>query len=194
PSRILVQIHKLDPEQLDQEEMQSKINQIKESFSTIKDITFFETSIYDYWSILVCFSEGLKRIVKVEYIFRNLLKEFLKKTFSSAIILLEENFFILEQYGNEANLYIANEALHHFINSWAKEETETVPEKTIIDIEDQLKLGKGKIYFQRFIFKEKTYYLLVYSKRPEQTEKLISKNISQLAHKIYEISKGYFLG
>ncbi|MFX1449772.1 MAG: ADP-ribosylation factor-like protein, partial [Promethearchaeota archaeon] len=61
PSRILVQIHKLDPEQLDQEEMQSKINEIKEAFEAIENVTFFETSIYDYWSILVCFSEGLKR-------------------------------------------------------------------------------------------------------------------------------------
>ena len=192
PSKILIQIHKLDPEQLNQKEIQSKINEIKERFKKIKDVTFFETSIYDYWSILVCFSEGLKRIVKVENVFRNLLKNFMKKTLSSAVILLEENFFILEQYGNVANLRVANEALHFFVNSWAKEETDTVPEKTIIDIEGELKLGKGKIYFQKFSFKEKIYYLLVYSKRP-QSEKLIQKNIPQLSQKIYEISRGFFL-
>ncbi len=192
PSKILVQIHKLDPDQLTQNEIQSKVNEIKERFKEIKNVTFFETSIYDYWSILVCFSEGLKRIVKVENLFRNLLKGFMKKTLSSAVILLEENFFILEQYGNVANLSIANEALHYFINSWAREETDTVPEKTVIDIEGDLKLGKGKIYFYKFSFKEKVYYLLIYSKRP-QTENLIPKNIPQLSQKIYEISGGFFL-
>lgn len=199
PSKILIQIHKMDPEIRDQPEIQEKVKKIKKLFSSIKEdfanLTYFETSIYDYWSIINCYSQGLNRIAVISDIFQKLLKEFARATFSSGVILLEENLFILAKHGsNDKDLEIAESALKKFMNHWVNECISSNSAKSIKDVTDfemDLKLETGKAYFQKLSFKDGLYFIMCYSKNP-RTENLILKNIPKLASRVYEISKGYF--
>ncbi|MHA1301674.1 MAG: ADP-ribosylation factor-like protein [Candidatus Helarchaeota archaeon] len=194
-SRIFVLIHKMDPDKRDLPEIKSRAEYIKKQFSSIKDVTFFETSIYDYWSVINCYSQGLNRIAVIKDILKKLLKEFARATFSSGVILLEENLFILEKHAsNKKDLQIAESALKQFMNKWIEEVVKQESSKSIkkvSDFEMNIVLKKGKAYFQKFSFKDQIYFIMCYSKNPN-TENLILKNIPKLAYRVYEISKGYF--
>ncbi|MHA1377421.1 MAG: ADP-ribosylation factor-like protein [Candidatus Helarchaeota archaeon] len=196
PSKIIIEIHKMDPEIRDTPEIRAKVEKVKEQFNLIKEnLTYFETSIYDYWSIINCYSQGLNKITAIREIFEKLLREFARATFSSGIILLEENLFILAKHGsNEKDLQITQTALKQFMNKWVDEciscdSAQSI--KNVTDFKMDLELDAGKAYFQKLSFKNGLYFIMCYSKNP-RTENLILKNIPKLASRVYEISKGYF--
>ncbi len=194
-SRVFILIHKMDPDKRELPEIQQRAEEIKNKFGSLKNVTFFETSIYDYWSIINSFSQGLKQITVIKDLFKKLLKEFARATFSSSIILLEENLLILEKHSsNEENLQIAQSALKQFLNSWVEDSIKDDSSKRITDVIDfwtDIELENGKAYFQKFSFKDDTYFITCYSKNPK-TEMLILKKLPELGYRVFEITKGYF--
>jgi hypothetical protein len=197
PTRILVLIHKMDPEIRDLPDFRAKVEEIKKLFNAIKKSTFFETSIYDYWSVINSFSQGLKRITMIRDVFNKLLKEFARATFSSAVLLLEENLLVLEKHGsNEDNIETAQAALKKILDCWVEDAVKQETCKSIsnvtdfetdIDTEDG-----GKAYFQKFSFEHGTYFITAYSKNPK-TEMLVIKKLPKLAHRVHELTRGFFI-
>ena len=61
----------------------------------------------------------------------------------------------------------------------------------VTDFESDMEYGDGKAYFQKFSFKDGTYFIMCYSKNPK-TEMSILKRLPKLAGRVYQITKGYF--
>ncbi|MHA1341954.1 MAG: ADP-ribosylation factor-like protein [Promethearchaeota archaeon] len=111
--QIIILLHKLDPDIRKKQEFKNIVENLKQSFLQICNkydininIDFFKTTIHDEASIISAFSNGLLKINKKSTVITNILKEFCSKTFSSAILLLDENSFIMGSYANEDNKYL----------------------------------------------------------------------------------------
>ncbi|NVM01810.1 MAG: hypothetical protein HWN67_05720 [Candidatus Helarchaeota archaeon] len=187
PEKIIIFIHKMDPEIKSDPRIRSRVKKIKENFNAIKKAQYYETSINDYWSIIFSFSGAFRKIRKIAEVLNKILKEFSRATFSSGVVLVDTNFLILDIHAsNEENLKITDEGFQQFVGIWAKQAAEgNPPEK----LQTELKGGKG--YFQKFKYEDEEYYIMAYSRNP-RTEKLILEKLPELANRIFEILMGFY--
>jgi hypothetical protein len=174
-------IHKLDPELKDDPKIQEAASRVQEEFGKLGNFQFIETSIHDYLTIVSAFSQGLKATSKLEDILNNLLRQFARATFSSAVFLLEDNYIIIEQHAsNEENMQNAHEGLRKILDQ--------LKTKTYTRLKAEVK--DGIAYLRNFSSKEQEFYILCYSKNAS-TEKLILEKLPELATRTYDVTAGF---
>jgi hypothetical protein len=117
-----------------------------------------------------------------------ILKEFARATFSSGIVLLDENFIILEKRAStEKNLKIIKNSTEQILNKWANVAASAGDKEPRIQIEIEV----GRACLQKFSFgSEESLFIIVYS-RNISTEKLVIQKLPELARHIYEVRVGY---
>ena len=95
---IIVTFHKIDPDKRKDPQILQDTAYLKERIEKIKGnfvIDYYNTSIHDEPSVFKMFSEGVLKISDKSKLIGDLLKEYAKTTFSSAVLLLDENSFIV---------------------------------------------------------------------------------------------------
>jgi len=97
-SRFLILIHKLDPDLQSNKEILENIQYLENRIKNINpeiNFAFYKTSIFDDLSLIKAFSDGAISITQRSKLIHTLLKEYTKKTFSSAAVLLDQQSFII---------------------------------------------------------------------------------------------------
>ncbi|MHA1299167.1 MAG: ADP-ribosylation factor-like protein [Candidatus Helarchaeota archaeon] len=195
--RIVVFLHKVDPDIAHEERIISKISEAKNMFekeTKLKDydIKFFETSIYNPWSLLKAFSYGIKSVSstnKVEDL-ESELKSFMDKTDSIAIMVLDSNQISLgEVYSDELTQTLVDKIVPNLITAYNNLKGISVYklEKIIVELRDQ--------YLLLTQFKsENGFFYIVLLTRQEKLSDLIKSSLPALAKKIEKIIEGFLFG
>ena len=98
---IVVNIHKVDPDIKDVGSVIQQISFLKERFTKAAQgftIKFFETSIFDLYSLNKAFSEGIAAMSPNREILRGQLEWLARKINAQALLLINENSVILSDY------------------------------------------------------------------------------------------------
>ncbi len=91
-------LHKVDPGLRKKRETQNSIEEIKKKLQEIAretPLNFYITTIHDKSTLVKAFSEGLMEFSPKSTIIRQQLREFAQLTFSSAVLLLDDNSFLI---------------------------------------------------------------------------------------------------
>ncbi|MFX0098251.1 MAG: ADP-ribosylation factor-like protein [Candidatus Hodarchaeota archaeon] len=101
---IVVNLHKVDPDKKEDPNIKNNINQVKkriELFSDDFSINFFETTIFEPFSLLASFSYGLVALNPNREIFTYQLENFAKSLNASSILLLNEQGLIISDFSSD---------------------------------------------------------------------------------------------
>ena len=97
-SQFLILFHKHDPDLKNNKQILENIDFLEKQIKVINpnvNFTYYRTSIYDESSLIRAFSDGAISITQRSKLIQTLLKEYTKKTYSSAAVLLDQQSFII---------------------------------------------------------------------------------------------------
>jgi GTPase SAR1 family protein len=197
---ILILLNKFDPDKIgdpvliqNSEEFKRKVEEIKNGFN----IFYYITSIHDPPTIIKAFSDGVIRKSPKAELINNILKNFAKLTFSSAVILLDESTLIMgSHFSKKEYLEICEIVSPRFakaMDSLARYEVE--PENLMVDVKfpDNFSENgeqKAQIFMRKFKVDEEPFYLVVLSRNPK-TIKLCLESLSDLSFQLKELIKQF---
>jgi GTPase SAR1 family protein len=163
---IFVLYHKSDPDLRDQPSIQKNMQMLRDLFLDLPeamDITFHETSIYDYEQLSNVFVQGILRILPKGRIIQDVLQEFMKTTKASAIILLDENVLsIAEAFINEESRMTCHVCGPYFANMTDKLRKYNLFTPETIEVEMQ-----GWLFFKCIDYQGMRLYLIFFTKEKE---------------------------
>ncbi|HMF33863.1 MAG TPA: ADP-ribosylation factor-like protein [Candidatus Lokiarchaeia archaeon] len=100
---IVVCFHKIDPDVRDDPAIRAIVQQGEEMFKSVaepagRSIKFFETSVFDHWSLVLAFSYGVSRLSPNRDVFRLQLEWLGERIAADDIFLMNEGGLILSDY------------------------------------------------------------------------------------------------
>ncbi len=105
---IVVCIHKLDPDVRERPETRASVEKIQKKFREItpdsSQLKFFETSIFDHWSLLQAFSYGVSRLSPNREIAHLQLRRLAEIIHSEGLYLLNEAGMVLSDHVQDATI------------------------------------------------------------------------------------------
>ncbi|MHA1266998.1 MAG: ADP-ribosylation factor-like protein [Candidatus Helarchaeota archaeon] len=168
---IIIFLHKADPYMVDLPDIQQKIRTLKSLFSDLAksvDLTFFETSIYLKESLGQAFICGVLKILPKGAILQEVLADFMRKTDSAAIMLLDENVLLVaEAYTDEMSKKICRICGPYFANMAEKLRAYDLITPDTIEVEMQ-----GWLFFKPIHYLNTHYYLVFFTKHKENFQKI----------------------
>jgi small GTP-binding protein len=193
---LIVFFHKSDPDIRDTEEFKNNINSIKEKINDLPidfEILYYPTSIYDGSNILKAFTAGVIRKTGKGKLLENILKEYTKKTWSSAAVLLNESYlFLASRATNERYLNFCTDIVPDLskvmdrLNRWDVKTEDSIM-NILIHNGKANKKKKGIIYMKRIDIEDYGSVFLMTLCLNEKVKERAYKNIPQLAEKIKTI-------
>jgi hypothetical protein len=184
---ILVFLHKADPYLVDLPDMQDKIKTLRSLFSELTkvvDLTFVETTIYDKDSLGRAFVTGILKVLPKGAIIAEVLNDFMKKTESSAVMLLDENVLLIaEAYKDEQSKNTCRICGPYFANMAEKLRKYDLFSPDTIEVEMQ-----GWLFFKHIRYLKTHFYLIFFTKNKENFQKIndmlpaFTKDIVNLIH------------
>ncbi|MHA1132031.1 MAG: ADP-ribosylation factor-like protein [Candidatus Helarchaeota archaeon] len=167
--KIVICLHKVDPDLVDNPQIQLNIKKCKSLLEqTIKaDYLFFQTSIYDNWSVRKAFSKGLLKLSSKSRLLDNIMSDFLEITQSSTLLLLDEDALIFSEVSNDQESY---QLLNIITPRLATMADKLVKYGKEIDVFEG-KIG-GWVYFKPLNIKDKTFYIVVFNKNIHSFEEI----------------------
>lgn len=187
---IIILLNKVDPDIKDDSKIRKNIKILRDMFQEGTEgfeVEFYETSIYDEWSLIKCFSAGLTRLSTKADILSTLMADFAKQIKASAIILLNQNGYLIGEYAsNELSAFlsqsISTQSLYMYL---VMKERKINPEKITVNIED------GYIIFQGVILNDEQFFMIFYSKVTRSIE-LFKESFPNFAEKTKDVFKFFF--
>jgi GTPase SAR1 family protein len=168
---IYVFLHKYDPalRRSAQNEMEAVVIDLKDKIraTKYKEIYYYETSIYDFGSIIAAMSEILLSLYPKSELIEKTIVEFAKKVDSEGVVIIDDNSLIIgSYYKNDETRHILTASTPFFLTLHDSFQYTGVEER-----------HEGRMLVQRFgknfIFKEITlrksglpYYLLLIKEEP----------------------------
>nr|MDO8111448.1 ADP-ribosylation factor-like protein [Candidatus Sigynarchaeota archaeon] len=199
---IVVCWHKCDKDIETKPETITRIQQLEARVLTVLGpfkAKTFKTSIFDKWTLLKAFSQGLISVSPKTIIIESQLKDFARKTFSSAVMLLDSNHLTLGAHTSAQELMDVCEAIVPHVSQAA----EKVSQYDINLLNMVLTAKPGKYYAEMLQGKEMvvlfiplkvgtyTFSLLSLTKNPK-TLKLLLKYSTSLAANMSDIIKSFY--
>jgi len=115
---VIVCLNKFDPDLKDTKEINKNSKNLIKQINKHSDkfiVKIFQTSIFDYWSVISAYSYGLAQLSPNREFFKKQLKYFAEKTDATAILLLNENGIILSDHStNEIDQRVFEISAPHF--------------------------------------------------------------------------------
>lgn len=187
---IIIFLHKVDPDIKNTPEIRQNIKILKDMFqegSGNRQIEFFETSIFDEWSLIKAFSSGLTRLSTKAEILSHHLADFAKKILANAVILLNQNGYLIGEYAsNELSAFlcqsISTQSLYMYL---VMKERDIKPEKITVTVEN------GFIIFRGVTIKDEQLFIIFYSK-VSRTLELFNEFFPKFAEQAQDIFKFFF--
>ncbi len=178
PTEIIVCLHKADPDLVQDEDshIHANINiatRLMRSKAKNHDIKFFNTSIFDYSSLILAFSAGVLKIIKDSTkIMETFFQDFIEKVELDGICLLDQDALIIYEItkGSESilqTLEIIGPKLSYLSENLLRYDFEYP--KTI-----DIMMG-GWSFFRSFEVNKKRFYLVTYSQKVKDFNDLYKK-------------------
>jgi hypothetical protein len=162
-------------------------------------VNTFKTTIFDKWTLLKAFSQGLINVSPKAVIIESQLKDFARKTFSSAVMLLDSNHLTIGVHTSTPELLEVCEAIIPHVASTAdRVQTYDISLSNIV-----LSAKPGKYYAEMLQGKEMVmlfiplkvgeynFSLLSITKNPKNL-KLLLKHGDMLANNMIDIVKSFY--
>ena len=190
---IVICINKFDPDLKKSKEIKKSLEYITAKITNSSQnyfIKFFQTSIFDQWSLISAYSFGLSRLSPNRELFRNQLRIFAMNTNSESILLLNENGIILSNYSNSD---VADKVFEisapHFTTLYKTFKEFKILKKDFIVTSGITEKSK-KIVFQKIVVDNYNLYLLLFMDKSLKIEK-IEKNLPRFTGNMKELIKNY---
>ena len=189
---IIILLNKVDPDTKNSPEMRKNIKILTDMFqagSKNFEVNFFETSIYDEWSLIKAFSHGIRKLsTKTEMLSQNL-AEFAKKILATAMILLNQNGYLIAEYvyaNNEQSAFscqsISTQCMYMYL---VMKERNIVPEKITVALKDEY------IVFREVTIEDEHFFIIFNSKVPRSLD-LFNESFPLFAAQTKDIIKYFF--
>ncbi|MBD3353948.1 MAG: hypothetical protein GF364_20870 [Candidatus Lokiarchaeota archaeon] len=187
---IIIVFHKFDPDIQTDLDVLERINNYKKH---IKDsytkwvLKFFNTTIFDHWTIISAFSYGIAQLSPNREIFRKHLKWISRKMNASAGLLVAKNSIILSDYSENAVVGKFIELSEsNFYNIFLKfEEFDILNDDFVV-----WEFGNINIVLKKFYIDRKEFFLLLQLKDIESLPKF-DGYLSKFKNKIRPLIKNY---
>jgi GTPase SAR1 family protein len=170
---IYVFLHKYDPalRRGARNEMENLIIDLKEqvkSATDYKEIYFYETSIYDFGSIIKAMSEILLSLYPKSELIEKTIVEFAKKINSEGVVVIDDNSLVVgSYYKNDETKHLLTASTPYFLTLSDNIQYTGVMENKYEDKMIVQRFGKNFIFKQITLKKESTpYYLLLLKDDP----------------------------
>ena len=170
---IYVFLHKYDPalKRGALNEMENLIVDLKEkvrSSTDYKEVYFFETSIYDFSSIIGAMSEILLSLFPKSELIEKTIIEFAKKVESDGVVVIDDNSLIIgSYYKNDETRHLLTASTPYFLVLSDSFQSTSVLENRFEDRMIVQRFGKNFIFKQITLKKDSSpYYLLLLKNDP----------------------------
>ena len=170
---IYVFLHKLDPalRRGAPNEMQNLVIDLKEQVkkaTEYKELFFYETSIYDFSSIIRAMSEIMLSLYPKSELIEKTIIEFAKKIGSEGVVVIDDNSLIIgSYYKNDETKHLLSASTPYFLTLSDSLQYTGVQENRYEDRMILQRFGKNFIFKQISLKKDSTpYYLLLLKEDP----------------------------
>ena len=199
--RIIICFHKFDPDLRENAIFQQRRDVLKDQIQQLipeLETHFFETTIHELSTITKAFSEGTIKGSPKEKLISEFLKEYAKLTFSSAVVLTDENSLVIgSHYSNAKYLEICEIVAPRFISAMDRLNNYGVlPKNVIVNVsfkKDPKKDGTesenedAMVFVQSFSTPGNMGFGVITLARNKRTFKLSEENLPQLANKLADL-------
>ncbi|TFG05188.1 MAG: hypothetical protein EU536_02780 [Promethearchaeota archaeon] len=159
---ILVFFHKSDPEFKDSPELLKFCRDLEGLFNKLPQpfkITFHQTSIFDYEPLTRIIVQAILKVLPKGAVIQDILNNFMNKSESSAIMLLDENVLpIAEAYSTEKARDICRICGPHFATMVERLEKYQIDSPNVVEVE-----MKGWLFFKKIIYENTKFYLIFFT-------------------------------
>ncbi|MHA1719297.1 MAG: ADP-ribosylation factor-like protein [Promethearchaeota archaeon] len=188
---IIINFHKMDPDISKTEKLEQKLELLREKFKKLTDgfsIQFFQTSIFDAYSLNKSFSEGISSLSPNREIFAAQLEWFSSKISAQAMLLLNENSLILSDYAVDKKIETVSEiSAPHFQNLFR-----TFTDFKLITRDQAIwHMEDSMIMFNHFKLENNSLYLLTLTRDKENAAKKFEKNFPKFKERIKLLIQTY---
>lgn len=199
---IVICWHKCDKDIEIKPETATRIQMLEDRLAKVVvpfKVKTFKTTIFDKWTLLKAFSQGLINVSPKAVIIESQLKDFARKTFSSAVMLLDSNHLTIGVHTSTPELLEVCEAIIPHVASTADRiQTYDISLSNIV-----LSAKPGKYYAEMLQGKEMVmlfiplkvgeynFSLLSITKNPKNL-KLLLKHGDMLANNMIDIVKSFY--
>ncbi|OLS12319.1 MAG: hypothetical protein RBG13Loki_4076 [Promethearchaeota archaeon CR_4] len=188
---IEVCIHKIDPDLREHGNTRANIEKVRKKFreitSDVHQIKFFETSIFDHWSLLQAFSYGVARLSPNREIAHLQLTHLAGKIHAEGLYLLNEAGLILSDYVQNASISEALEiSVPHLFSIFKNfKKANMIQKDRVISKLDNRVVVLQKITVQKFVL------YLVAQLSSEKDISVLDANLDDFVHRISDIVQNY---
>ena len=188
---IIINFHKMDPDISDTPKLRDQLEILKKQFSEISkgfSTLFFNTSIFEAYSLNKSFSEGISALSPNREIFAAQLQWFSSKLNAQAMLLLNENSLILSDFAIDKNVETVSAlSAPHFQNLFR-----TFTDFKLITRDQAIwKMEDSTILFNNFNIDDNSLYLLTLAKNEENVTKKFEKNFPKFKERIKDLIQTY---
>ena len=194
--KIIVLLHKIDPDIQFQEDVKKNCGTIYSTIQSIEavkakkfDIEFFQTSIYNKWTLLKAFSHGVTSLTSKTKTMSKIFEDFAIKNECKAITVKDDNLLTISEYYSE-KIYekiVENFALSLiFAYKDLKKSTLKDFTKMMLEMDDDYML------IQRMSILDVDFYIIAIS-ASKDIQKLIKKSLIDFLSEIETVISNFFL-
>lgn len=187
--KIVVFIHKIDPDIQNDNIITENMQKIHLLFTPEDvEIAFFNTTIYNEWSIIQGFSYGLTSLSKKKASLETQLKEFARQTNSFFILLMDKNRVMIGIYKEDEKQKILGDRLMPIINIYS--DINNLSQYKLTNLIAQL--GGMNLFVQQIEVNKDPYYLMIIS-RSANIEGIIEKALPEFVKRLEGTLKEFLL-
>ncbi|MHA1730945.1 MAG: ADP-ribosylation factor-like protein [Promethearchaeota archaeon] len=171
---IVVCLHKVDPDLEGEDLKKVKGNtSLLERLFKVKaqdfNLKFFETSVFDSWSLISAFSYGISRLSPNREVFRVQLEWLAKKLGAHAVLLLNENALVISDYAeDEVAGKVFEMSAPHFQSLYRTFKEFRLMEKD----RAHWKMEGSAIFYEKLAVGAYSLYLMIWGDEERKLEKL----------------------
>jgi GTPase SAR1 family protein len=187
---ILILLHKVDPDVRDNPEIRQNVDLIMKMFQNASNdtpIEFFETSIYDEWTLTNAFSYGLRKLSTKTEVLSRQLADFSTKILTNAIILLNKNGYLIAEYAsNEQSAFscqsVSTQSMYMYL---LMKERNIQPLKITVDLKDEF------IVFREVLIETESFFM-IFSSKVSRSLELFNEYFPKFAEQTKDVFKFFF--
>ena len=185
--QVILFFHKFDPDLRNDDIVIKNLDKVRALF-TQEEIkaTFFNTTIYNEWSLIQGFSFGVVSLSKKEKALEAQLQEFAQKTESTYLLLLDKNRVMIGSYKEDEMHRILGERLMPIIDIYSDISTFSVYKLTNLIAQ----LSELNLFLKLIQVKEEPFYLMIVS-RSQEIGAIIEKVLPEFVKNLEETLEGF---
>mgnify|MGYP006282222111 CR=1 FL=1 len=201
--KVYVLFHKADPDKRHDPVLLENIHNLQDKIDAMSQkfhLDYFKTTIHDEKTVIHAFSAGVLFVSKKGQMINNLLREYAKATFSSAVLLVDDNGLMLGEHHNKKNrIYLEvcrTVAPRVTLTMERLREYRVTTENVALNVKFENngmgeKDAEGIVFIRDFCIDETTVVYVISLARNERTMSLSWKYIPELASKLQNLMNSF---